>query len=102
MSGNVQNYGRMKEYENGSEREEGEEEMGYLRGKDTAKGFKAVNPPFLKRCGFFSLLLSSITTSSPSPLDHKHITDTNINAQTHSNRRSPALPIKSSHLYGIA
>lgn len=39
----------MKRYKNGSKREEGEVEMGYLRGKDTAKGFKAVNPPFLKR-----------------------------------------------------
>ena len=33
---------RMKGYKNGSE---GEGEMRYLRGKDTAKGFKAVNPP---------------------------------------------------------
>lgn len=42
----MENYGGMKGYKNGSERQEGEVEMGYLRGKDTAKGFKAVNPPF--------------------------------------------------------
>lgn len=77
MSGNVENYRGMKGYKTGSEREEGEGEMGYLRGKDTAKGFKAVNPPFLKRCGFcpsFSLLLSSISVPLPR-LDHKHITE---------------------------
>lgn len=71
MSGNVENYRGMKGYKNGSEREEGEGEMGYLRGRDIAKGFKAVNPPFLKRRGFSpSFLLSSLST--PPHTDHKH------------------------------
>lgn len=60
---------RMKGYKNGGE---GEGEMRYLRGKDTAEGFKAVNPPFLK--GFFLPRL---------PLD-------NAKAQTHS-KRHPAI-----------
>lgn len=56
MSGNMENYSGMKGYENGSKREEGEGKMCYLRGKDTAEGYEAVNPSFLQEMCFFILL----------------------------------------------
>lgn len=59
-----------KGYKKGSEREA----MGYLRGKDTAQGFKAVNP--LSSCFFplfsFILGLTHKDTSSPNTPAAKH------------------------------
>ena len=81
-------------------KEEEGEETGHLRGEDVATGVKAVNPLFPGRreglC-FFLFLFHSLLPS------HTHInTDSNINAETHSNSLSAALSIRSSHLYGTA
>ena len=58
----------MKGYKNGSG---GEGEMGYLRGKDIAKGFKAVNPAFFKKCGFFLPL--TLIPFHPAGHKYRHI-----------------------------
>lgn len=91
MSGNLENYGGIKGYEYGSEREEGEGEMWYLKGKDIARGFKAATPLFFQ---FFlpTLSFSSLLSFHFYPiLIIQRGKDANTNAQTHYNRSSAAL-----------
>lgn len=82
MAGNMENYDGMKRYKNRSTSNKGEGEMGYLRGNDTAMGFKAVNPPFFVRVSFFFFCSLTLFSFCPSP-NHIHInTKTNMHKHT--------------------
>lgn len=53
MSGNVENYSRMKGYKMGPKRGERRGD-GISQRHDITEGFKTVNPPLFRRCAFIS------------------------------------------------